>query len=59
MNHATPILARLRNVFGQRRLLAVSATANDAREHLKMFRAGRLRFAQIIRDGTAEGIMNA
>src|ERR1700730_2281464 len=32
MNHATPILARLRNVFGQRRLPAVSATATDAHE---------------------------
>src|ERR1700730_3786673 len=32
MNHATPILARLRNVFGQQRLPAVSATAHDAHE---------------------------
>src|ERR1700730_18209447 len=32
MNHATPILVRLRNVFGQQRLPAVSATAHDAHE---------------------------
>src|ERR1700736_1827723 len=32
MNHATPILVRLRNVFGQRRLPAEAATAHDAHE---------------------------
>ena len=32
MNHATPILARLRNVFGQRRLPAVSTKAHAAHE---------------------------
>jgi mercuric reductase len=32
VGHATPILARLRNVFGQRRLPAVSATAHAAHE---------------------------
>ena len=32
VGHATPVLARLRNVFGQQRLPAVSATANVAHE---------------------------
>src|ERR1700730_5745813 len=32
VGHATPILARLRNIFGQRRLPAVSAKAHAAHE---------------------------
>jgi mercuric reductase len=32
VGHATPILSRVRNVFGQRRLPTVSATAHDAHE---------------------------
>jgi mercuric reductase len=32
VGHTTPILSRVRNVFGQRRLPAVSATAHDAHE---------------------------
>ena len=32
LGHATPILSRVRNVFGQRRLPAEAATAHDAHE---------------------------